>query len=128
MHLSHLDDTITNTMGDIKRPYYKHYFFEIKCNFEQANSIDWLEKKTDSFLDVLGIKKLETVYHHFHPQGITLVHILSASHIAIHSWPENGYVQADFISCQKDIDLQRFILAVDKVFQEYQHKAIELNY
>jgi S-adenosylmethionine decarboxylase len=115
-------------MGDIKRPYYNHYLFEIKCNFDEANSIDWLGNKIDVFLEILGITKIKTVYHQFQPQGITLVHILSASHIAIHSWPENGYVQADFISCQKDIDLQKLTLAVDKVFQGYKHKVTELNY
>jgi S-adenosylmethionine/arginine decarboxylase-like enzyme len=115
-------------MGNIKRPYYKHYILEIKCNFEEANSIGWLENKTDSFLDILGINKLKTVYHQFQPQGISLVHILSSSHIAIHSWPENQYVQVDFISCQEDINLQKLTLAIDNIFQGYEHKVLELNY
>jgi len=115
-------------MGIINRPFYKHYVFEVKCNFDEANSINWLENKIDSFLDILDIKKLKTVYYQFQPQGISLVHILSASHIAIHSWPENGYIQADLISCQKDIDLQKLTLAVETVFSGFEHKVIELTY
>lgn len=115
-------------MENIERPYYRHYVCEVVCNFDQANSIDWLEDKVNSFLDALGITKLKTTYYRFRPQGISLVHILSASHIAIHSWPEDNYVQFDFISCQKDINLQKLTLAFDKVFKNFEHKATELSY
>lgn len=128
LQIVRFDDIIIYTMGQIKRPFYNHYLFEVKCNFDEANSINWLETKIVAILEILGITKLKTVYHQFQPQGISLVHILSASHIAIHTWPENGYIQADFISCQRDIDLQKITSAADKVFQGYEHKVTELNY
>lgn len=115
-------------MGTIDRPYYKHFIFEVACNFENANSIDWLKNKTDLLLEALGIKKLKTVYHQFQPQGISLVYILSASHIAVHTWPENNYVQFDLISCQTDIDLDNLTLAMDKVFGELEHSVKHLEY
>lgn len=115
-------------MGSISRPYYRHYIVEIKCNFDEANSVNWIKNKVDSFLEILKISKLKTVYHQFQPQGISLIHILSASHIAIHTWPESGYVQFDLISCQKDVDLPKITLAIDRVFQGFDHKVMELNY
>lgn len=115
-------------MGRIDRPYYKHYIVEVKCNFDEANSINWVENKTDAFLKILSIRKLKTAYYQFQPQGMSLVHILSASHIAIHTWPENGYIQFDFISCQKDVNLQKITLATGRVFEGFEHKVTELNY
>lgn len=115
-------------MGSINRPYFQHFVFEIVCSFDDANSINWLENKTDLFLEALGIRKLKTVYHQFQPQGISLVHILSASHIAVHSWPEKSYVQFDLISCQADIDLDKLTSAVDKVFAGFDHRVKRLEY
>lgn len=40
--------------------------------------------------------------HKFPVQGITGVVILAESHIAIHTWPEYGYVAVDIFTCGKD--------------------------
>lgn len=43
---------------------------------------------------------LDRAVHEFGP-GVTVVYLLSESHIAIHSWPENGYLHVDLVTCSK---------------------------
>jgi len=42
----------------------------------------------------LGVK-----VHKFEPQGVTGIVLLAESHIAIHTWPEQGYVAVDIFTC-----------------------------
>lgn len=42
---------------------------------------------------------LRTSIFKFEPQGITGVILLAESHIAIHTWPEIGYVAVDVFTC-----------------------------
>jgi S-adenosylmethionine decarboxylase len=46
-----------------------------------------------------GNTPLEISIHKFKPQGITGVVLLAESHIALHSWPEYGYVAIDIFTC-----------------------------
>jgi S-adenosylmethionine decarboxylase len=39
-------------------------------------------------------------FHQFSPQGLTGVLLLSESHIAIHTWPEERYVVIELLSCK----------------------------
>lgn len=45
---------------------------------------------------------LKATVYKFPNQGITGVVILSESHIALHSWPEYGYLAIDIFTCGKD--------------------------
>ncbi len=42
---------------------------------------------------------LHEVSHHFHPQGVTALGLISESHVAIHTWPEYGYAAVDAFTC-----------------------------
>ena len=35
----------------------------------------------------------------FPGQGLTLTYLLSESHAAVHTWPENGFAAFDFLTC-----------------------------
>ena len=37
--------------------------------------------------------------HQFSPYGSTIVYVLEESHLAIHSWPEFGYIHCDIVTC-----------------------------
>lgn len=39
------------------------------------------------------------IFHQFRPQGVTGVVVIEESHLSIHTWPEFGYVSADFYTC-----------------------------
>lgn len=115
-------------MSKNKKPFFVHFVAEIECTTEECNSSDWISSKVASLLQSLDIQVLETVDHHFEPLGISQVYILSASHLAVHTWPENGYIHLDVICCKKDINLKTFTEAVDTVFKDFGHSVTELKY
>jgi len=51
--------------------------------------------------------------HRFSPYGSTIVYVLEESHLAIHSWPEHGYIHCDIVTCAPEdlgfSELRRFI-------------------
>lgn len=72
----------------------------------------WSEKKIEEKKEIkrllLGSAKeaksspLKISIYKFSPQGITGLVLLAESHIAVHTWPEIGYVAIDIFTCGKD--------------------------
>ena len=46
-----------------------------------------------------GLHKVGELEHAFQPQGLSIVHILSESHIAMHTWPEEAYAYITLSTC-----------------------------
>jgi spermidine synthase len=69
------------------------------CDSEILNDADLLEQKLTELLQELGMQILHTYFHRFHPQGVTGTIVISTSHIAIHTWPEQNYAAFDLFTC-----------------------------
>jgi len=61
----------------------------------------------DGLLDLLDTILLQRISHTFHPVGETMVGIISASHLAIHTYPEFNYLYVNLNSCQPLPDLEQ---------------------
>ena len=46
-----------------------------------------------------GATVIQTISKKFEPQGVTVVCLLSESHISIHTWPEEGKAAVDVYTC-----------------------------
>ena len=46
-----------------------------------------------------GLNIVGDVFHQFQPQGVTGTMLLDESHLAIHTWPEEGFVTVDVYVC-----------------------------
>ena len=46
-----------------------------------------------------GLNVVGDVFHQFQPQGVTGTVLLAESHLAIHTWPEEGFVTVDVYVC-----------------------------
>ena len=46
-----------------------------------------------------GATLIDLCVHCFSPLGVTATATLAESHIALHTWPEEGYFAADFFFC-----------------------------
>lgn len=46
-----------------------------------------------------GLTVVGECFHQFEPQGVTGTVLLAESHIAIHTWPEAGFVTVDVYVC-----------------------------
>lgn len=59
------------------------------CHYEN------LREQVEQLIAQHRLQKLGEVYHNFSPAGFTAVVCLSESHIAIHTWPEDGRINLD---------------------------------
>jgi len=46
-----------------------------------------------------GLTAVGDKFHQFAPQGVTGMVLLAESHLAIHTWPETGFVSVDVYVC-----------------------------
>jgi S-adenosylmethionine decarboxylase len=83
--------------------------------FEQClekRLLDDLNGLTNQMLTIAkncDLHVVKTSSHKFTPIGVTVIMILSQSHLAIHTWPENQAMLVTLFVCQENFDLDRFI-------------------
>jgi S-adenosylmethionine decarboxylase len=58
-----------------------------------------LEATAKAGLTIVGDR-----FHQFEPQGVTGTVLLAESHLAIHTWPEHGFVTVDVYVCNYHSD------------------------
>ncbi len=51
-----------------------------------------------------GLRSVGELFHQFEPQGVTGTVLLAESHLAIHTWPESGFVTLDVYVCNLQTD------------------------
>jgi S-adenosylmethionine decarboxylase len=66
--------------------------------------------------------------HRFEPHGVSLVLVIAESHLAIHTWPELGYMNIDVLSCSKDTNLKDIKKIIKDVFSPTKIIAKEIEY
>lgn len=77
--------------GSIKRPTFQHVIIEGINTSGKINSLNWISGKTELLIKELNIEVKESLQYQFPPKGVTIVFILSSSHLIIHTWPESSY-------------------------------------
>ena len=53
--------------------------------------------------------------HKFKPHGITLIVLLSESHLSMHTWPENKSICIDIFSCSDNLDVKK----IEEILSQY---------
>lgn len=82
----------------------KHIIMDASgCNPELLNNLDYLKGLLVEAAEKANATVLNVAFHHFTPQGVSGVVVISESHLSIHTWPEYGYAALDFYTCG-DID------------------------
>jgi len=61
--------------------------------------MDEIKKVIETTVEKSGLTKIKSSFHQFDPYGVTGFVLLSESHLAVHTWPEYGYVSLDVYSC-----------------------------
>ncbi|MDQ6621036.1 MAG: adenosylmethionine decarboxylase [Pseudomonadota bacterium] len=51
-----------------------------------------------------GLTIVGDCFHQFEPQGVTGTVLLAESHLAVHTWPEHGFVSVDVYVCNLHSD------------------------
>jgi S-adenosylmethionine decarboxylase len=69
------------------------------CPAGLLNDDEYLDRMLRSAIRKSNLTLLSTYMKRFQPQGVTGVAILGESHIAVHSWPEQGKLFLDIATC-----------------------------
>ncbi len=71
--------------------------------------------------------QLGEVSHKFSPQGVTALALIAESHVAIHTWPECGYVAVDVFTCGDRASAEKACGYMVEAFQAGRHTMKKLS-
>ncbi len=78
----------------------KHIIMDVSgCKPNLLNNLTFLKKLLVEAAERANATILNVAFHHFTPQGVSGVVVISESHLSIHTWPEYGYAALDFYTC-----------------------------
>lgn len=78
-----------------------HYIVDIDdVHVDLINDNHRLIEICDQALKLGEVTILNKMIHHFEPQGLTLLYLLTESHFSVHTWPEHRKIRIDFFSCE----------------------------
>lgn len=96
----HLPNFAKNT---IEKPIRlgTHFLIDAKDSpFEILDNLDHLLKMSFFILDFYDLKVISHQFNKFTPQGVSIIFLLSESHLSLHTWPEQGRISLDLFSCK----------------------------
>jgi S-adenosylmethionine decarboxylase proenzyme len=76
-----------------------------------------IEGVVRKLVEALGAQLLHIQSHHFHPLGVSCVSIMSASDIAVHTWPECRFASVHIFTCVCDILEAAIVRLLETTFQ-----------
>jgi S-adenosylmethionine decarboxylase len=89
-----------------KKSSGKHMICDIK-NIRNKNLIHDLTKINgllDTICKAYDFTVLNRAAYEFSPQGLSILYLLSESHISIHTFPERDYIALDIYTCREYTD------------------------
>lgn len=100
----------------------------VGVNRDKLSSSDYLRRACDMLCTHLALRVEESQLREFAP-GITLVYILAESHIAIHTWPEVGYLHIDIVTCTRNgLYEEKVVDAIGHLFQPSSIRAHKIQF
>jgi S-adenosylmethionine decarboxylase proenzyme len=83
----------------------QHCLFNLQgANKERLDDLEYLTQLLKDAAYETGATVVDYCSKKFEPQGVTIVVLLSESHISIHTWPEKGAALVDIFTCGEDVD------------------------
>jgi len=81
----------------------KHMICDIKNikNHVLLTNISKIKEVLDMICEKYHYTVLKRVEHIFEPEGLTILYLLSESHISIHTFPEKNYLALDIYTCRE---------------------------
>ena len=74
----------------------RHLLIELQdCDKEVLNNLDFLREAMVAAAIACGATVMGESFHHFKPQGVSGLVLITGSHICIHTWPEYCYAAVD---------------------------------
>ena len=93
---------------------------------ELLNDAEQIRLAMETAVEACEGTLIDFCLHSFSPHGVTAAAILAESHLAIHTWPEHGYLGADLFYCGRGNPRA----SMDSLVQSFQaggHRVRELS-
>jgi S-adenosylmethionine decarboxylase len=114
---SRLEHHVPETDPTSTAPALRHLLVELSgCDASALDDPGRVREALEEAARLAGTQVLDGVLHHFAPQGVTGMLLLAESHVAIHTWPEQGFCACDLLSCRAEGDLDRVAAALGRAF------------
>ena len=103
-----------------------HYIVDLD-NVEKdlVTDNDRLTKICDTSLESGEATILDKMIHHFEPHGLTLLYLLSESHLSMHTWPEHQKISIEFVKCEQN--QSKCITVIDHLKSEVESTSMKIN-
>lgn len=100
----------------------KHMICDIKGikNIELLHDLDKMKTLLETICANYDFSILEKVDHKFHPEGISILYLLSESHLSIHTFPEKYYIALDLYTCRQYDDNSVYLEIYDYLVDCFQ--------
>jgi S-adenosylmethionine decarboxylase len=104
------------------KTYGRHVLADVwGVDFQKLNDVQFLKEQLTIAANKCGAKVLGMEYEKFKPCGVTVLILLSESHLSIHTYPEKGFAAIDGYTCGEDVDPE---LAVEYLLNILEPKKI----
>ena len=102
----------------------KHMICDIKeiRNKSLLHDLEGIKSLLDTICNQNDFSILEKVEYKFHPEGLTLLYLLSESHISIHTFPERNYIALDLYTCRTYNDNKTYLDIYNTLIEEFKAK------
>ncbi len=101
------------------KPVINHLVAELfNVDDKKIKNYSSFEPIIEKLISKLNLKVVKKDKYDFSPQGTTAFFILSSSHLAVHTWPENNYLHLDLVTCQglpKENELKKILSDLFKI-------------
>lgn len=102
----------------------KHMICDVKeiKNHELLNDSTKIKRILNDICERYNYTILNKVEYEFQPQGLTVLYLLSESHISIHTFPERDYFALDIYTCRNYSDNTVYEEIYDYLVKEFDAK------
>ena len=86
------------------------------CSFVDLDDVDKAISFVENVVNDANMHMLDMSFKKFEPQGLTLIGLLSESHISIHTYPEHGYMAIDLFTCGENNPVEPLLNNLNKYY------------
>ena len=81
-------------------------------------TIDGIEPLMEKIIEICKLKVVAKCKYQFTPIGVTMLYLLSESHLTIHTYPEKKACSINLYTCNAETDLQEALNVIYNYFNQ----------
>lgn len=99
-----------------------HILMEFVDCEEDINNKGYMLVIIKKIAEFCKLNIINVLHHNYQPQGVSVVALISESHISIHTWPEAKFANCDLYTCsESDIKYLQLIDMVSDLLKARTH-------